>query len=366
MKKLDRYIGISVVAGCIPVLLLLLSLFSLLALSEELEDVGDGIYQLTDALQVVVLGLPVLLVDLLPVTVLLGGLLGLGALANHQELISMRAAAISPVRMALPVTCFSGVLIVVVVLIQGLLIPWAEFSAAQLRAKTLLQPSAITAEEESEVERQEEFWTRSEGQFIRIGRVLPDRRVAGIEIYNFDPQGRLVTMVQAPLAELLQENTWLLREVSETRLKDGHSETRLQDQLVWDGLLSEDQTRTLIVPASTLAPLDLWRSIQRLEQNAMNSDRHRVLFWRQMSVPLGVLGMALLTLPFLLGSVRSVPVGQRIALGGVIGISYYLVQQISGHLAGIMQWNIALTVLLPALLILFIALLSLRRANAGV
>ena len=83
MRKIDRYIGVSFLAGCVPVLLLLLTLFSFLSLSEELEDVGDGAYELVDALLVVAYTLPALAVDLLPVTVLLGGLLGLGALANN-------------------------------------------------------------------------------------------------------------------------------------------------------------------------------------------------------------------------------------------------------------------------------------------
>ena len=95
----------------------------------------------------------------------------------------------------------------------------------------------------------------------------------------------------------------------------------------------------------------------------MNSESQRVMFWTQMSMPLGLLGMALLSLPFLLGSTRSVSVGQRVTMGGLIGISYYLVQQISGHLAGIMHWNVALTVMAPGLLILIIAMFLLKRAN---
>lgn len=82
-----------------------------------------------------------------------------------------------------------------------------------------------------------------------------------------------------------------------------------------------------------------------------------------MSIPVGILGMALMALPFLLGSVRSVSVGQRIAMGGLIGITYYLVQQISGHLAGIMHWNVVLTVLSPGLLLLVIAIVLLKRAS---
>ena len=82
-----------------------------------------------------------------------------------------------------------------------------------------------------------------------------------------------------------------------------------------------------------------------------------------MSVPPGLLGMALLALPFLLGSVRSVPVGKRITYGRVIGIGYYLLQQISGYAAGILLWNIAITVLAPAIMVLLLALCLLWRID---
>lgn len=363
MNILDRYIGSSFLGGCAPVLLLLLSLFSFLALSEELEDVGEGSYQLVDALLVVAYSLPALAVNLLPVTVLLGGLLGLGALANNLELTSMRAAAISTQRICVPIVQLSLVLIAIVLLLQNVVIPKAEFNAAQLRAKTLIEEHLVDFEGDSGKGANKEFWTRNAGQFIRFDRVLPDRSLADVEIYQFDEDGVLQKMLQTPKAELLQDNTWVLHQVRDTTLQDRHSQTLLKDTLLWQALLSEDQTRTLMTPASSLSPADLWRSIRRLKENNLNAESQRVIFWTQISIPVGILGMALMALPFLLGSVRSVSVGQRIAMGGLIGITYYLIQQISGHLAGIMQWNVALTVLAPGLLLLGIAIILLKRSN---
>ena len=363
MSVIDRYISSNFLGGCIPVLLLLLSLFSFLALSEELEDVGDGSYELIDALLVVAYSLPALTVNLLPVTVLLGGLLGLGALANNLELIALRAAAVSPRRISRPIIGLSVALIAVVLLLQNLVIPYAEYHAAQLRGKTLVAQDRVGFEDEAGGDENTEFWTRNAGQFIRFGHVRPDRSLADVEIYQFDSDGTLQRMLQTPTAELLQDNTWLLYEVRDTTMTDSSSNTQLENTLFWEALLNEQQTRTLITPVSSLAPIDLWRSIARLEKNNMNSESQRVVFWTQVSIPLGILGMALLALPFLVGSTRSVSVGQRIALGGLIGITYYLVQQISGHLAGIMHWNVVLTVLAPSLLVLLIAVLLLRRAN---
>jgi len=88
------------VAGIIPALLLLLALFSFMALAEELEDIGKGSFTLADALMVVFLTTPKRIVELLPVTTLLGGLIGLGAMANHRELIAIRTIGISKQRIA--------------------------------------------------------------------------------------------------------------------------------------------------------------------------------------------------------------------------------------------------------------------------
>ena len=70
--------------------------------------------------------------------------------------------------------------------------------------------------------------------------------------------------------------------------------------------------------------------------------------------------MSLLSLPFLLGSVRAVSAGQRAMIGGLIGIGFYLLQQLSGHLAGIFGLNPALVILLPPFLLLAIAIGAIR------
>lgn len=365
MKILDRYVAGSMLAGCLPVLLLLLSLFSLLALSDQLEDVGEGAFELNDALRVVALGIPALMVDLLPVTLLLGGLLGLGALSSNLELTALRAAAVSPLRLTLPIVACAVLLIGLTALLQYQVVPKLAFYSSQLKSKTLMPAPSLSLDEEQLVRRDSEFWTRTSGQLVRIGQVLPDRRLAGIEIYQLNERGELTELLQSESAQLLRDNAWQLMQVRKTQLQSDRSSTETTASMIWNELLSEEQTHALVTPASALAPGDLWRLIQRLDQNSMSSARHRVIFWKQMSIPLGLLGMALLTLPFLLGSVRSVSVGQRMTLGGIIGISYYLLQQISGHIAGILQFNIAVTVLAPGLAVLCLSLWLIWRVERG-
>ena len=68
MLKVDRYIMRQFLFGIFPALLLLLALFSFMALAEELEAVGMGSFTLPDAMMVVFLTSPKRIVELLPIT----------------------------------------------------------------------------------------------------------------------------------------------------------------------------------------------------------------------------------------------------------------------------------------------------------
>jgi len=190
VRRIDRYIMQQFLLGIIPVLLLLLTLFSFMALAEELEDVGQGSFALADALMVVFLTTAKRVVELLPVTALLGGLLGLGAMANHRELIAIRTSGVSKQRIAQTVAVLALFLGVLITALQFWVVPGFEREAASLRGKTLQNAEAMTGSTQA-------FWTRSGQHFIRVNGVQSDRTLTDIEIYTTDEQGRLTRLVQA-------------------------------------------------------------------------------------------------------------------------------------------------------------------------
>ena len=131
----------------------------------------------------------------------------------------------------------------------------------------------------------------------------------------------------------------------------------------WQNLLSAEQAAVLMLPLQALAPNDLVKVIANLKRNELDTHRYEIVLWQQVSLLPGLLAMALLSLPFLLGSVRSVSAGQRVLIGGVIGIGFYLVQQLSGHLAGILGMNPSLVILTPPFVLLAIAITAIRHRS---
>ncbi len=345
---LDRYIVRNFILGMIPVLLLLLLLFSFMALAEELEEVGKGAYTQFDAYLVVLYTSPRRVIDLLPVTCLLGGLLGLGVLANHQELIAAKVGGMSRLRLARPVLMLATVIAVLTVLAQCYLVPVSEQRANELRAHTL-------AETRLDALGGAGFWARTGNEFVHVTNMRYGLLLSGVEVYTMDANGRFVRLVQAGQARAADADDWVLRDVTITSITSDGVELEQHEELHWPALLSPEQVAILVLPLEALAPSDLWRLIDFQRDNGLDTHRYRVVLWQQLSIAVAVIGMALLALPMLQGSIRAIPASQRVVMGGFIGIGFYLLQQLSGHVAGLLKWNPPGIILTPAVVVLMVA-----------
>ncbi len=352
MTVADRYIALNFIRASGIVLLLLLALFSFVGLGEELEDVGAGSFTSADAFSVVLLTTPKRVIDLLPISALLGAVLGLGAMANHREIIALRSAGLSPWWLARAPCAVVAGLIVATVVVQNHLIPASERQAQEFRSKTLSQTALGSGSE---------FWSRYADQFIRVGEVEFGRIPHDIEIYELGPSGRLQRMLQAGRADILDAQRWLLNGVEETVLGEDSVKRRILDTLEWQIFLSPDQLSALITPAHALSSADLYRYIREMDGSGVDTRHYEAIFWRQLSVPLALLAMTLLGLPFVIGSVQTHSAGFRIVLGASVGIGFYLLEQMSAHLSLILEMPAAPAALTPAMLVLVAAVIGLNR-----
>lgn len=348
MKLLDRYLIRNFLLGMFPVFLLLQVLFSFVALAEELEKVGEGLFTQFDAFRVVFYTAPRRIVDLLPVTTLLGGLMGLGDMAARQELIAARVAGFSRPRMALPIVLLAITLALAALAMQSFVVPKSESEANEIRALALMQTSVDAGATL-------DFWTRAENHILHVSDVQLGRVLTGIEIYTTDAQGRLQQLVLARQAAITKDNDWLLTDVTVTEFANGIASEGQRDELPWPGLLSTGQAAILVLPLEALAPVDLAQLIKLQRANGLDTHRLQVVLWQQLSIAVAIIGMALLTLPMLLGSIRAIPTGQRIVLGGLLGIGFYLLQQLMGHLAGLFTLNPPGMIMTPAVVVLLVS-----------
>ena len=355
MRTLDRYISLTLLKGSGIVLAVLLIMFSFLALLQELEDVGDGNYGLIDALAYVGLTLPERILELAPVTALLGGLVGLGTLAKGSELIAIRTAGVSINRFAWAVGKLSIALIVALLL-------FAEFVAPPLHQ--LAEKNRLLATQATEyLSKGKGFWARDEYQVLRVHTMQHGRIPTTIELYEFNNDGKLRSYVHAARADVRDSREWQLEDVHQKIITDDMIVSQKRANMKWHSFLKKGQLEGLQLPISSLAPSDLYQYVQYLKDTEQKSNNYELTFWHEVSLPLSAGAMAILAVPFGFGSLRNPSFGQQLALGAGVGILFFLLDQIVANLGLLFSVSAPLVAFIPVVAILGFTAFLLRRVQ---
>ncbi|MCK5386172.1 MAG: LptF/LptG family permease, partial [Gammaproteobacteria bacterium] len=132
MNILDRYIGQSVITGVAIVLTIFIILYELLAFAGEVNQIGRADYTIWSAIQYSLLRVPQHIYELFPLSMLLGTMLGLGWLANHNELVIIRMAGVSLLRIVVSIMKTAIMLMLIAMVIgEGIAPPLQQYAIDQ-------------------------------------------------------------------------------------------------------------------------------------------------------------------------------------------------------------------------------------------
>src|ERR1700674_5287757 len=118
MSLLDRYIVRAILGSVLLVMLVMLVLGALFVFIDQQDDIGTGHYTALGAFWYTLLNLPQLAYELLPITALIGALLGLGSLARGRELAVITAGAVRTAGLC-AMASLAGLLLIFVELLLG-------------------------------------------------------------------------------------------------------------------------------------------------------------------------------------------------------------------------------------------------------
>ncbi len=352
MTLLENYIVRQIVSGLCIATAVLLPLFGFLDLIEQLDDVGEGFYQTKDAFIYVSWLLPRRFVQLAPFIAMLGTVIGLGRLAANLELIMMRAAGLSPLRISFVVLKVGLFLLILLAVLEQFIAPEFQQNAITHRAEALAQSTELGKDLGT--------WTRDKRQILRIGESPQGSLMRGIEIMSVDDKGMLLEHLFAEYAEVKTEKKWELSNVTRKVFTGRNVETSYVDAMNWEPFLDSEQMSTLNRPAESLSPVDLYTYIRYLSDTGQQSDAYELALWRKFGGGLVTIAMILLSVPFVFGSVRG-GIGNRLVLAGITGICVYLLDQIAANIGLLLDLSFPLVALAPGLILIWLSIALLQR-----
>jgi len=372
MSLVQKYLARQILAAIGFVLLAFIALFTFFDLIAELGDVGKDGYRIEHAMLLVFFGLPARIYELLPIAALIGTIYALAQLATHSEFTILRVSGLSTARAAMYVMLPGLLLVGVTYFVGEVVVNRAESMIQQVQARlpgggTIRAFRSGVWVKDRLADDKGGFVTR----FVNIGVLESNTRIGNVRIYEFDSTLRLTSIRFAAAGVFMPPSSWRLTDVIETRfaapLPGSTAPSRAVVEKIaesdWRSELSPAILRVLQVRPERMSALSLAGYISHLEENRQKTERYEIAFWKKVIYPFAVLVMMALALPFAYLQIRTGGISLRIFAGIMLGIGFYLLNNLFSHLGLLNTWPPFLSAALPSMVALCLALAGLRWAE---
>lgn len=350
LKTFERYLLSGLLVAMGYVFIALFSLFSFFEFLGQLSNVsGDGSYTLLQALLVSIFRVPSQAYQAVPIAVLVGALIALSQFARNSELNVLRVSGVSTPRLLWVLFKAAG-------LVAALTFVWGE-TVAPFSDRLAQSIRPLNYKHASGLELASGFWVKDANTFVNIREVKADAKLLGLQLYEFDDQGRLSAVRTASEGDYVQPDVWRIRGVTETRYSpEGGAAIRSASEELWKSSLSPDILGVLNVVPEKMPALTLITYVAHLSANKQTSTRYQVALWKRVIYPLTCFVMVALALPFGYFQGRSAGVGLKLFAGVMLGILFYLLDGLSSSLGLINHWSPFLSALGPSVGFMLLAI----------
>lgn len=367
-QTLFRYVRRQILLSATFVLVAFLGLFTFFDFLAELDQLLRPGVRFSSVFLNILLGLPARVYELAPLAALIGAVYTLAGLASTSQFTAMRSAGLD-MRMALYMMLRTGLVIVfITVLVGEVVTPMSErmavASAEGGRAGSGRLKSGQWMRDSLYVD-----GALHRVRFVNFVDYIEGEGLRGLNVYEFTPGHRMTQWLQARRAVYQGSGTWRLEEVRQrvfapeaAAMPEGLRDTT-QAELSWVSSIDPDLLSGLYVKPERMSVLQLWRYQAFLEENRQNADAVKLALAKKMVYPLAILVMMVIALPFAYLQVRSGGVSVKIFIGIMLGIGFYLLNNLFSHLSAVANMPPLISASVPSLIALSGGLVGLWWVN---
>ena len=304
--------------GATAVLSILQILFTYLG---ELSDLKEG-YTAWNALQYVLWGAPRYLYDILPISALIGAVLGLGSMASNSELIVMRASGVSLWRIVGWVMRSALLLVILSFVLSEFVVPYTSE-----QAKSIKSHRSVTALGEVKG-----YWAREGQRFIYIDYANAQGTLKNVQVLDFNDEYRLKSLLNAEQGQFVKDGQWELQKSAEVSiLANGQSQVVSQDQQALALALQPKYVHMVTIDPEDLAPSQLVSFMTYMNEYSQIPKTYLLAFWKNIGSPFALLALVLIACSFIFGPLRQQSMGFRLVIALFVGLGFYYIQDFLGY-----------------------------------
>ena len=317
LTVLERYLGKMYLATTFFVSLVFVAVIGMMQMMAELSSVGSG-YKLSHAFIYASSNILSYLYDLFPIISMMGAILALGHLASGNELIVMRVSGASIKKLMLSLSKMVCFVLLIMTLVGEGITPDVKFVAQKMKAEKINNGQVLSTTKGT--------WVKTLDGYTHFEKALSKHELVAVTNYQFNDKNQMIKAMYASYARLTDQG-WGLQDVSISLLSDKGVMRDHFDHMTFDIGVS--------VPAMQLSRLQpdqqtlhqLYKVIQYRSSKGMGTESYEINFWQRIVQPFETFLLVCLTVPFMMGPLRSASMGMRLLLGMGVGFSFYFFGQ---------------------------------------
>lgn len=315
---LDRYVGKNIIMAVLLVAVCMTLFAGLITFIDALRYIGRGSIDFLFVVKYVMHKIPGICVTFFPVSILIGGVVGLGLMARNSEIIILQSIGLS--KLNIGVSCVKSIipLIIVILCIGEFVTPRLEKIAEENfdKASMNVGVSLIT----------NGTWIKEGNNYIGILGIVNGNMLMGVVRYEVD-DNKLKSYSHARIGKY-ENDQWVMYDVNKVTLTDAGTVHENIAKQVWQIGINLKRIEVLSEVSENLSVFQLYDYINYIEHNGVDSSRYRLALYNKFMSPMVMLVMLLLALSTIFGPLRSMNMGARILSGISLGFGYYVLNQI--------------------------------------
>lgn len=370
MPVLARYVKKNALLAIVSAILGLWALQLVFSYLSELESLSDT-FTMNDVLKYILYRSPYFLEQFIPTGALLGAVIGLGLLANKSELIVMRAAGVSILRIVGWVLQPAMIFVIIALAINQFVLPVTNQLAndihedqkstslvTSVRGYWTVQPRYQIAPNSTA---ESPIATIDGKDVLYIDYADTNGNLGEVKRWHLDNKGNLESAIRAESgvftpqkAEIdpaeVYQYAWTLNDMTELSINQGRDTS--QSRKPSDVLrlpFAPSSVYLLTRNADDLSLTQLYEHRQFMRAQGNRSLEHELAFWQKLLSPLAILSLVIVACSFVFGSLRTHSLGLRIVVALLFGLLFSYIQDLVGFVSLATGISPLLMVLLPIL-----------------
>ena len=292
--------------------------------------------------------------EILPISALMGAVLGLGSMASNSELIVMRSVGVSLWRIVGWVIRPALLLVVLSLALSEWVVPYSTEQAKMVKKK---QEVAALGEVRG-------YWTRENQRYIYIDYANAQGDLRQVQMLDFNDVYYLKGIVNAQEGKFQDEQNWQLKQVEQVDIfEDGRAQHQHFDVQDLPLALQPKYVHMVTMDPEDLAPSQLVSFMSYLHEYSQVPKTYKLAFWQKLASPFALIALVVIACSFIFGPLRQQSMGFRLVIALFTGLGFYYIQDFLGYASLVYSPSPAWFVFMPIVLIFIIGGYLLHRAR---